>query len=578
MDAPPATHPAPATPAGRRRDRSARPREATWRVRSTPSAAAGGSSPRAPTTRRRSRSRRRASPPPCRAACTPTCSQRTSSTTPSSTSTSPTFAGSASALALPLPPSTRPPRPRAPTGSTWSFDGLDTVATVELERRASVGAHAQHAPQPTGSMSPASSRRAATSSPSRSPRRCAAPRDEADAARRTARAPTAHPFNAIRKTACNFGWDWGPDPRHGRHLAPVASRARGHGPAGARAPARHRRRRCGAGGTVARATSSWTRRRVAGDRSRSMPSCSRRRQRRGRACAPVCPRTRAPSSLDLAVRRRRARGGRAVTATQPLYDLEVTLADDRRPRSTAGTGAIGFRTRRSRHDARTPHGHAVHASSSTAGRSSRAAPTGSPTTASRTRVGRDALRRAASARRVEAGMNLVRVWGGGIYESDDFYDALRRARAARLAGLPLRLRAPTPRRSRCAARSRPRPARPSRGSCPHPSLVLWNGNNENLWGHEDWGWKAALGGRTWGRGYYLDAAPAHRRRARPRPGPTRPGSPWSGDPRRSTPTTPRTAHAHLGRVEPASTTPPTATTCRASSPSSATRARPRGPR
>lgn len=21
----------------------------------------------------------------------------------------------------------------------------------------------------------------------------------------------AHPFNAMRKSACNFGWDWGPD-------------------------------------------------------------------------------------------------------------------------------------------------------------------------------------------------------------------------------------------------------------------------------------------------------------------------------------------------------------------------------
>ena len=24
---------------------------------------------------------------------------------------------------------------------------------------------------------------------------------------------------------------------------------------------------------------------------------------------------------------------------------------------------------------------------------------------------------------------------------------------------------------------------------PHPSLVLYNGGNENLWGHEDWDWK-----------------------------------------------------------------------------------------
>ena len=26
---------------------------------------------------------------------------------------------------------------------------------------------------------------------------------------------------------------------------------------------------------------------------------------------------------------------------------------------------------------------------------------------------------------------------------------------------------------------------------PHPSLVLWNGNNENIWGWHDWGWPEA---------------------------------------------------------------------------------------
>ncbi len=57
---------------------------------------------------------------------------------------------------------------------------------------------------------------------------------------------------------------------------------------------------------------------------------------------------------------------------------------------------------------------------------------------------------------------------------------------------------------------------------------MWNGNNENLWGHEDWGWKAELGDLTWGRGYYLDVLP----RLLARLDPTRPyspGSPWSFD-------------------------------------------------
>ena len=61
----------------------------------------------------------------------------------------------------------------------------------------------------------------------------------------------------------------------------------------------------------------------------------------------------------------------------------------------------------------------------------------------------------------------------------------------------------------------------------HPSLVLWNGNNENLWGHADWDWREELGDRSWGRGYYLELLPkivAERDPTRP----YWPGSPYSG--------------------------------------------------
>ena len=57
--------------------------------------------------------------------------------------------------------------------------------------------------------------------------------------------------------------------------------------------------------------------------------------------------------------------------------------------------------------------------------------------------------------------------------------------------------------------------------------MLWNGNNENIWGYADWGWQERLDGRTWGAGYYFDLLPADRGRARPDAGPTAPGSPWS---------------------------------------------------
>jgi beta-mannosidase len=57
--------------------------------------------------------------------------------------------------------------------------------------------------------------------------------------------------------------------------------------------------------------------------------------------------------------------------------------------------------------------------------------------------------------------------------------------------------------------------------------VLWNGNNENLWGFRDWEWEPRLAGDSWGEGYYLGVLP----RVVAELDPTRPytaGSPWSG--------------------------------------------------
>ncbi|WP_244516870.1 glycoside hydrolase family 2 protein [Arthrobacter alpinus] len=99
---------------------------------------------------------------------------------------------------------------------------------------------------------------------------------------------------------------------------------------------------------------------------------------------------------------------------------------------------------------------------------------------------------------VESGMNLLRVWGGGMYESEDFYDICDEqgllvwqdflfACAAYSEEEPLR--------SEVIAEAREAVTRLSK----HASLALWNGCNENIWGWVEWDWRVPLAGRTWGK-------------------------------------------------------------------------------
>ncbi len=127
----------------------------------------------------------------------------------------------------------------------------------------------------------------------------------------------------------------------------------------------------------------------------------------------------------------------------------------------------------------------------------------------------------------DAHMNMLRVWGGGIYEHDAFYDICDELGVLVWQDFLFA----------CAAYPEEAPfgdlvEEEARYNvtrlAPHPSLVLWNGNNENLWGYEDWGWKQELEGRTWGRGFYLELLPKVVAELDPSR-PYWPGSPWSGD-------------------------------------------------
>ncbi|XVU24417.1 glycoside hydrolase family 2 protein [Actinoplanes sp. CA-054009] len=130
----------------------------------------------------------------------------------------------------------------------------------------------------------------------------------------------------------------------------------------------------------------------------------------------------------------------------------------------------------------------------------------------------------------DANVNYLRIWGGGRYESAAFYDLADEM--GFLVGQDFLFACAAypeeePFRSEVEAEARHNVLR----LASHPSLVMWTGNNENLWGHEDWGWKPALNGLSWGAGFYYDLLP----RIVAEIDPTRPywpGSPYSGAPDR----------------------------------------------
>ncbi|MFE0148268.1 glycoside hydrolase family 2 protein [Nonomuraea sp. NPDC059007] len=145
----------------------------------------------------------------------------------------------------------------------------------------------------------------------------------------------------------------------------------------------------------------------------------------------------------------------------------------------------------------------------------------------------------------DVGANLLRVWGGGTYESDAFYDLADERGLLIWQDFPFACAAypeEEPLWSEVEAEARDNVARLMR----HPSLVLWCGNNENIEGFWHWGWKKELAGRTWGEGFYQDLLP----RVVNEVDPARaywPGSPYSGTPDRD-PNDPSRGTIHIWTV------------------------------
>ena len=143
-----------------------------------------------------------------------------------------------------------------------------------------------------------------------------------------------------------------------------------------------------------------------------------------------------------------------------------------------------------------------------------------------TRAGQSERLRARLEQACAMNMNTIRVWGGGIYESDEFYAICDELGLLVWQDFPFACAAyseESPMRELVEEEARQNVARLAK----HPSLVLWNGCNENIWGWFDWGWESKCQNRTWGAGYYFDVLPSIVKELDPTR-PYYPGSPFSG--------------------------------------------------
>ncbi len=128
---------------------------------------------------------------------------------------------------------------------------------------------------------------------------------------------------------------------------------------------------------------------------------------------------------------------------------------------------------------------------------------------------------------VEAGFNMLRVWGGGTYESDAFHAACDELGVMVWQDFMFA----------CATypEEDPYPALIEREArhqvarlASHPSLVIWSGGNENVLAWRNWGWKERMDpAQSWGRRYFTELLPAIVAELDPSR-PFVPDSPWSG--------------------------------------------------
>lgn len=146
---------------------------------------------------------------------------------------------------------------------------------------------------------------------------------------------------------------------------------------------------------------------------------------------------------------------------------------------------------------------------------------------------------------IDANINLLRVWGGGIYEKDEFYDLCDEL-GVLVSQDFLFACAAYPEEEPVWSEVEAEAVENIRRLSGRPSLVLWNGSNENIWGYFDWGWKEELRDRSWGLGYYTELLPQLVSRLDPHT-PYWASSPYSGTMERH-PNDPAYGNTHLWEV------------------------------
>lgn len=316
------------------------------------------------------------------------------------------------------------------------------------------------------------------------------------------------PYNQVRKMACSFGWDWGPvtvtaglwrpvvlETWSGPRLEEVRLTA-GWDAAGSRGTLRVTAQVSGAASAdPATGGSPCLVVRVAGDPVAALP-VTVDEEGRGAVVGEVA----VPGV---------ARWQPVGLGEQPLHDVTLELLTEETAEDAAGlttgpavldrtTRRVGFRDVR------------LHREADAAGESFELHVNGRrvwvrgfnwiPPHVTPEVVTRDHLRHLLT-EAVAAGANLLRVWGGGVLESEDLYDLCDELGLLVWQDFPFACAAyPEDPATWAQVAAEVRDAVVRLGH--RASLVLWCGCNENLWGHEDWGWKDALDGRAWGHGYY----------------------------------------------------------------------------